>query len=370
MTKVVLFGSEQGDGAANDAPITRDRLVAGKYELIEVAGRGGMATVWRAYQHGPGRFRRTVAVKQLFPHLASQPLYVEMFFEEARVGADLRDPNIAQIYDFVRHDDDHYLIIEWIEGIELATYIDYVFKTSRRTTRWETMAAAAIGILRGLAAAHERVDESGAPQPIVHRDVSPHNVVVSETGMARLIDFGLSLATDRTGDKTDPGIVKGKVAYLAPEVVRGGRPTPLSDQFSAGATLWEALAGRRLFDGDDPYQTLRKVAEAKTTPLAKLRPDLPPELVETVHRALALDSAHRFPSARDMANRLGVILARSRHWRDTYAVLGRTVREARQAMALGHRTQKATAAKAATVEESALIELDAADLVEPDASEI
>ncbi len=347
----------------------RGGLVAGKYELIEVAGKGGMATVWRAYQHGPGNFRRQVAVKQLYAHLAEQPMYEQMFVEEARVGAELRDPNIAQVYDFIADEGQYYLILEWIEGIELATYIDYLVAVQQRPARWENMVAAGIGMLRGLSAAHERVDETGALQPIVHRDVSPHNLVISETGNARLIDFGLSLANDRPGDKTDPGIAKGKISYLAPEVVLGGRPTPASDLFSAAATLWEALTGRKLFFAETPQETLRMIAEGRATPLQAMRQDLPVELCEAVHRALALDASVRFPSARQFANRLATILARS-NTRDTYTGLGETVREARLQLGLGHRSQPAAPAPAATEDESAVIELENADLEHPNVSEL
>lgn len=343
--------------------------VAGKYELIEVAGKGGMATVWRAYQHGPGNFRRQVAVKQLYPHLAEQAMYEEMFIEEARVGAELRDPNIAQVYDFISDARQYYLILEWIEGIELATYIDYLVAVAQRPARWENMVAAGIGMLRGLSAAHERVDETGAPQPIVHRDVSPHNLVISETGNARLIDFGLSLATDRPGEDTDPGIAKGKISYLAPEIVHGGRATPSSDQFSAAATLWEALSGRKLFFGETPSETLRKIADGHVTPLQSMRTDLPVELCDAVHKALALDPAQRFASSRLFANRLATILANSNK-RDTYTELGQTVREAREQLVLGHRSQPAAPASRATEDESAVIALDNADLEDPNVSEL
>jgi serine/threonine-protein kinase len=310
-----------------------------------------------------------VAVKQLYPHLAEQAMYEQMFIEEARVGAELRDPNIAQVYDFITDAAQYYLILEWIEGIELATYIDYLVAVAQRPARWENMVAAGIGMLRGLSAAHERVDENGAPQPIVHRDVSPHNLVISETGNARLIDFGLSLATDRPGEDTDPGIAKGKISYLAPEVVHGARPSPASDQFSAAATLWEALSGRKLFFGETPHETLRMIAEGRITPLQGMRPDVPMELCQAVHQALSPDPAQRFPSVRLFANRLASILARS-NTRDTYFGLGETVREARVQLALGHRSQPAAPGPRASEDESAVIELDGKDLEHANVSEL
>ncbi len=333
------------------------RRIAGKYEVLEIAGRGGMSTVWRAYQHGPGQFRRTVALKQMYPHLATQPLYREMFFEEARVGAALQDPNIAQIHDFLVNNGAYYLVLEWVEGVNLFTYIDHVVNRSGRQTRWELMVAVAIGMLRGLAAAHERTDDSGAAQPIVHRDVTPHNVLIGDKGSARLIDFGLSLARDREGEQTEPGIAKGKPAYLAPEVVRGERATPASDQFAAGSVLWESLTGRRLFGDANQYEALRRIAEGQYEPLPRARAELPDELVETVHRALSLDPEDRFPSVREMARRLGGVLGRATPGEDIYALLARTVKSAREDLGLGHRTQGTRFETPVPQESSGLIHL-------------
>lgn len=342
----------------------KPELIAGKYELLDVGGRGGMSTVWRAYQHGPGRFRRVVAVKQLFAHLAEQQLYRDMFLEEARIGAILDDPNVAQIFDFLLHDGDYFLVMEWIEGIDLRTYVDYVFTHLGRKTDWRLMVGVVIGMLRGLAAAHERKDSDGQAQPVVHRDITPHNVLIGVKGTARLIDFGLALASDRDGESTDPGIAKGKIAYLAPEVVRGTRPSPLSDQYAAGALLWEALAGRRLFAQESQYETLKAVAEGSVEPLDKVRPDVPKALRTAVHRALAFEPADRFDSVREMANCLSGIFSASPA-QDTYARLSKTVRDARAALGLDRGLRPPGFAEETPVpveEESGIIELDPAEL--------
>ncbi len=340
----------------------RSRRIAGKYQPLEVAGRGGMSIVWRAIQHGPGRFRRPVALKHMNPALASQPMYRAMFFEEARIGAVLQDPNLAQIYDFLIEDDELYLVMEWIEGIDLYTYVDYVTKFEERETRWDLMVGLTIGMLRGLAAAHERTTEDGTHEPIIHRDVTPHNVLLSDKGPVKLIDFGLSLATDRHGESTEPGVAKGKVSYVAPEVVMGERPTPRSDLFAAGAVLWEALVGRRLFEHPDRIQLLKKIALGEVEPLNRHRPDLPGELVDIVHRALAIDPADRFASARDMAYHLGAVLKTAISDDDLYATLAREVREGREALELGHRTQGQSYETPVPEDSSALIELAEDDL--------
>jgi eukaryotic-like serine/threonine-protein kinase len=332
------------------------RIGGGRYELLEIAGVGGMASVWRAVLRGPGRFQRTVAVKHMHRHLAEQPRFVEMFCEEARVGAALQDRNIAQVYELLEEEGQYYLVLEWVEGIDLATYIQYVTRLGK-PTRWELIAAVGIGMLRGLAAAHERALDDGSVQPILHRDVSPHNVLISVSGPAKLIDFGLSLAVDRDIAPTPPGMAKGKMAYLSPEVVCGERPTPASDQFAAGTVLWEALAGRRLFHAADPQEALYRLTCADVEPLAQTRSRLPRQLVATVHKALAADPAERFPSVRDMANQLGHVLKAAEHRIDLYQLLADAVRGARTALGMGRRTQAVPTDLTELGEESA-VEID------------
>lgn len=338
-------------------PPRPDRRISGRYELIEVAGRGGMAVVWRAVHHGPGRFRRPVAVKQMHSHLARQPLYRDLFEEEARVGSLLQDPNIAQVIDFVLYEGQYYLVLEWVSGVDFSTFIKYVVETRQERMKWTLVAAVGIGMLRGLAAAHARAGSDGGPQPIVHRDVSPHNILINDKGRAKLIDFGLSYSLDRTIDDTDPGMAKGKLAYLAPEIVRGGRPTPASDQFAAGSVLYEALVGKRAFEGENDYETYTRVANAEIEPLHRRRPEIPSDLCTLVHRALALDPADRFADANEMAHALGEILKGHRGPEDLYGVLARTVAEARADLGIGERTQDPHLEDSVPELESGLVEL-------------
>ena len=316
-------------------------IVGGRYELIEVAGRGGMATVWRAHVLGDLGFSRTVAVKQMHPHLADQAVYVEMFVEEARVGADLESPNIAHAYDFIAEHGNFYLVMEWIEGIDLGSYIHY-FSDRGVRTRWELVVAIGIGVLRGLSSAHERKGADGAPAPVVHRDVSPHNVLLTTNGMVKLIDFGLALAEDRGRELTEPGVVKGKMSYLSPEIVAGRRPSPLSDQFSCGSLMWEALVGRKLFDGATDYDTYAKLRDALIQPLKPFRSDVPSRLVTLINRALSARDDKRFPSAREMARQLSTVLKKTKARKDLHALLATSVIEARQGMGLGRRTGEPT----------------------------
>jgi serine/threonine protein kinase len=288
-----------------------------------------MAVVWRATQHGDVGFARLVAVKQMHDHLVESQVYVDMFAEEARVLSTLHSPNVASIYDFVHENGQYYLVQEWIEGIDLGTWIHYWIDQDKKT-RWDLVASIGIGMLRALSAAHERRGAKEVPEPIVHRDVSPHNVLITNEGVVKLIDFGLSLARDREKDLTEPGIVKGKMSYLSPEIVKGERPTPLTDQFAAASVLWEALVGRKLFDGGNDYEIYKKMRDAQVQPLRPLRRDVPREFGAVLHRALAADPAQRFASARDMAAHLGEVLRDNRQTKDVYGALGQSVKQARE----------------------------------------
>lgn len=318
--------------------LTVNHVVAGKYKLEEIAGTGGMANVWRATMSGPGRFKRTVAIKHMHSHLKETAQYRDMFFEEARVGAELQDGNIVQTYDFFEEKGEYFLIMEWIEGINLYTYIQYINQIRSRI-RWELAVAVGIGVLRGLAAAHEYVDEAGRPTPILHRDVSPHNILISNKGMAKLIDFGLALAGDRLSAPTPPDVAKGKLLYLAPEVLQGGKATHFSDQFAVGNLMWETLAGRRLFKGADDREIFNKIISGKIDPLNRIRPGIPKSLLRVIDKSLQTDPQKRYTSAREMALALTNVLRTVKVHDDFYGLLAQSVQAARMEFNLGRRTQ-------------------------------
>jgi serine/threonine-protein kinase len=266
-------------------------------------------------------------------NLAAQPQYVAMFVEEARVGSALQSPNISEVHDFVHDRGNYYMVLEWIDGVDLGSWVKW-HVARNESTRWELVAAVAVGVLRALAAAHERTGPDGAPLPIIHRDVSPHNVLLTTRGVVKLIDFGLAFAPDRAQETTDPGIVKGKMSYLAPEIVTGGRPSPASDQFACGSVLWEALVGRKLFDGETDYDAYCRLRDCLIQPLRPLRPDVPPAFAQIIHRALSAEVDSRFPSTREMARQIGTALKKVQLRKDLHTVLARTVADARAAMGL------------------------------------
>lgn len=277
-----------------DAP---HRVLAGKYELIRQVGKGGMATVWRARQRGAAGFSRVVAVKRMLIDLASDPSSAELFIEEARVGSQLTHPNIIEVLDFGEDEDGgYYLVLDWIDGIDLLDYMRS-FHQAKRHMPWQAVAAVAVQALLGLAAAHERVDDDGKPKPVIHRDVTPSNVMIGKNGIVKLADFGLARATDRM-TRTLPNIIKGKLAYTAPELTRGGRASVHSDVFAMGVTLWEALAGRRMFAGTTPQEIIGNIAAWKIASLKLLRPDLPSPIVAAVEAAIVKDPKTRTQSAR------------------------------------------------------------------------
>lgn len=279
-----------------------NRLIAGRYELVEVAGTGGMAAVWRGVLHEGSR-TRPVAIKRILVDIARDPTVVALFQEEARVGRQLNHPNIVQVLDYGKDDAGaSYLVMEWVDGLD---FFDYMrsFHGARVHVPWQAVAAIGYQTLRGLIVAHERVDESGQRRPVIHRDLTPSNILVGTDGVVKVADFGLARATDRA-TMTFPNMIKGKVSYTAPELLYGKKADEKSDIYCLGVTMWEALAARKLFSGKNNVEVLHAIQVGTVPPLDKFRPDVPPELIHIIHRALYRDPASRWVSAREMAKPL------------------------------------------------------------------
>lgn len=283
------------------------KWIAGKYELIEPAGEGGMASVWRGATHGAAGFTRSVAIKRVLPTLAKDENFVTMFVEEARVVSELQHPNIVQVHDFDRDDwGSYFIVMEWVDGLDLGRYVKS-FKVGSEKTPWHYIAAIGIEVLRALGAAHERFDRDGAPAPVFHRDVTPTNILLGTNGIVKLPDFGLARAADR-GRITQPGIVKGKLAYLSPELVLGEKASVRSDIYSLGIVLWEALTQVRLFAGGKDVDVIRRVKEGYVPPVTDYRGDVPHEFIEILNLALAKFPDERFASAGEMQRSLSSLL--------------------------------------------------------------
>ena len=303
------------------------RLLAGKYELVEKLGQGGMAIVWRARTLGAAGFFRAVAVKRIEASVRGFEEVIEMFVEEARVGAALQHPNIVQVHDFGMDENGvHYLVTELVEGIHLGRFLA-VYREQKLETPWQVVTAIMIEVLRALEGAHGRLDEQRTVSPILHRDVTPGNILLAETGQVKLADFGLARAMDR-GRMTRPNIVKGKLSYLAPELLLGLAPSVKCDLFSLGVVMWEALAGERLFDAATDADVVANIRDGKIPLLSMKRPNLPIAITSAVHRALERDPAQRFDSARQMLDVLTSVLRVLPESVDS-RVLGPSIRAAR-----------------------------------------
>ncbi|MGE0787281.1 MAG: serine/threonine-protein kinase [Sandaracinaceae bacterium] len=313
-----------------DAP---GRILASRYQLVEKSGEGGMAIVWRAITRGAHGFVRPVAVKRIKAALAHNQEFVQMFVEEARVGATLDHPNVVQLHDFgVDEWGSPFLVMEWVEGVDLRRW-STSFIDAGWHAPWHLTAAIGIEALRGLHAAHTRTDAWGNPAPAYHRDVTPGNVLIGLNGIVKLADFGLARAMDRA-KITRPEMVKGKVAYVAPETaIHGTEPSIQSDLFTLGTVLWEVLAGQRLFLGKNDLESLQLVMNCEIPDLATTRPDLPDELIRTVHRALEKEPERRYATARQMARALARVLRRVAEPTDAEP-LGESVATARERLGM------------------------------------
>ncbi|HEY8432438.1 MAG TPA: serine/threonine-protein kinase [Sandaracinaceae bacterium] len=340
------------------------KIIAGRYELLEPAGEGGMAVVWRALTRGAGQFARPVAVKRILSAKGSDPSFVRLFEEEARVGAGLQHPNIVQVLDFgVDDEGDYYLVMEWVEGLDMHHWVRSHPRGIRQTP-WPLVTAIGVEILRGLSAAHERTDENGQLVPVYHRDVSPSNVLLGVNGTVKVTDFGLARAMDRAS-MTRPNVIKGKLAYCAPELVTGAKASAQSDIFALGVVLWEALAQQRLFTGKNDLEVLLAVRKGDITRLSELRTDIPAALELAIHQALDPDPAARFESAKEMARALAAILRTHPEPVDAEP-LGRSVREARERLGMAARAREAVP----SVQELSISDVELASTVKPMSLEI
>ena len=277
--------------------------VVGRYTLQREIASGGMASVYLGKMRGPLGFTPLVAIKSLHPQFAKDPDFVRMFLDEARLAARIRHPNIVPVIDVHAEDDVLFLVLEYIHGESLSRLVNASRKAG--TPPSIGVAAAILGdVLQGLHAAHEAKSERGEPLGIVHRDVSPQNVLVGADGVARVLDFGIAKAAGRLTTTSD-GQVKGKFAYMPPEQLRGEIVDRRADVYSASVVLWELLTASRLFRAESEGHTVERVLFGAVEPPSRLRPEIPAALDAVVMRGLSRERADRFASAKEMAMALG-----------------------------------------------------------------
>jgi eukaryotic-like serine/threonine-protein kinase len=255
-----------------------------------------MAEVFLARHIGVEGFERRVAIKRILPHLSDSEEFRSMFLDEARLAAQLTHPNVVHIYDFGRAGDYDFIAMEFVDGVDIGQLIR---RGRKHPVPFELAARIFSDVCGALHYAHRAADASGKPFGLVHRDVSPQNVLVSYDGVVKLVDFGIAKAAFAAG-RTRPGVVKGKYAYMSPEQVGGEPLTAASDQFSLGITLYELLAGHRPFDGEGPHDTMERIRRADPPSISKI----PAGAI--VLRCLAREPSARFSSAEQLRQALSL----------------------------------------------------------------
>jgi eukaryotic-like serine/threonine-protein kinase len=282
---------------SSSAP-TEPRLL-GRYALHDEVASGGMASVHLGRLLGPVGFARTVAIKRLHPQFAKDPAFVAMFLDEARLASRIRHPNVVPTLDVVNLEDELFLVMEYVHGDSLARLQRFA-----RARNEQIPIEVAVGVishaLHGLHAAHEAKSERGTHLEIVHRDVSPQNILVGTDGVGRVLDFGIAKATSRL-QVTVEGQLKGKLAYMAPEQLEHHDVDRRVDVWAAAVVLWELLVGRRLFTGDHPARLMKSVLTHEVVRPSDIEGDIPRELDEVVMRGLSRDPDGRWSTAEDMA---------------------------------------------------------------------
>jgi serine/threonine-protein kinase len=277
-------------------------IIDGRYAIYDEIASGGMATVHFGCSLGPAGFSRVVALKRLHAHLQREREFVTMFMDEARVAARIRHPNVAPILDVVASDREIFIVMEYVHGESLAKLFAAT-RSLRETMPLPVTAAILVGVLGGLHAAHEATDERGLSLRLVHRDVSPQNLIVGVDGVPRIVDFGIAKAVGRL-QQTQTGEIKGKFGYMAPEQVNGQPVTRAADVYAAGVVLWEALTGTALFKADNDVALAAQVLLGNVARPSRTVAGVPPVFDDIAMCALERDPARRFATARDMARAL------------------------------------------------------------------
>lgn len=296
-----------------------------RYTITERVDQGGMAEVFRGVAESLQGFKKNVAIKRILPDLIKNKKFVKMFLDEARLSLYLQHANIVQVFDIGQTENSYFLVMEFVDGANLKALLQRLKQRGRRME-----IAHAIYILleccKGLNYAHHLENpETGEPLHLVHRDISPPNILVSKMGEVKLVDFGLAKANSQL-ESTDPGVVKGKFSYLSPEAASGLEVDHRADVFAVGILLWEMFTGRRLFYGESDYQTVELVRQARIPSLAALNPDIEPELEGIVRKALARNPDERYHTAADLGDALAQYLF-SRRMKVTARDIAALVRE-------------------------------------------
>jgi len=271
----------------------------GKYELVRPIATGGMAEVFLAKTEGPMGFAKSVVVKRIRPHLLEDPTFVEMFLGEAKLAAQLNHPNIVQIFDFGEAEGAYYIAMEYVDGPNLRTLAARA-AAAKQPLPLATVAKIVSYACEGLAYAHDFVNpETGEPLNIVHRDISPDNIVLAQSGGVKVVDFGIAKAAQQL-HQTRTGLRKGKLAYMSPEYLRGKQPDRRADVFALGVVLYELIASKKPYDAESEVTLMHAMIYEDMVPIRARRPDLPDAMEAIVEKALQREPDERYPSCREL----------------------------------------------------------------------
>jgi serine/threonine-protein kinase len=284
----------------------------GRYRVVDEIGVGGMASVHLARMDGPGGFQKWVAIKRIHPHLVEDDQFVDMFLDEARIAAGINHANVAQVFDLGKDDNTYWIAMEYLHGEPLREVMRRAEERGQRIGP-ELAARICADAAEGLHAAHELRGKNGQLLGLVHRDVTPHNLFLTYDGYTKVVDFGIAKVADRLAS-TRAGTLKGKLAYMSPEQVRGAEVDRTTDIFALGVVLWEITTNQRLFRMDTDLDTLEKVQACQVPPPSTLVPGYPPELEQVVLKALAKRKQDRYQTAREFSRALQTYLVRSGHF--------------------------------------------------------
>ena len=274
----------------------------GQYQLIEKIAQGGMAEIFKGKALDLHGIERPVVIKRILPHIAASPEFVEMLIDEAKIAVMLSHGNIAQVYDLGKVAEDYFIVMEYVEGKTLSQ----IMKRLRTKGQFISLTQAAYlcaEVANGLDYMHRKTDENGSPLHIVHRDISPQNIILSTAGTVKIIDFGIAKAKIKLSN-TDSGVLKGKFSYMSPEHAEGQKLDHRNDIFSLGVILFELLTGQRLFKGKNNLETIKRVKKTRVTTPSDFRPEIPKALDQIVLKALKQDRNKRYQSAGDLAQDL------------------------------------------------------------------
>ncbi|WP_244982218.1 serine/threonine protein kinase, partial [Corallococcus exercitus] len=279
----------------------------GRYELVSWLSRGGMAETWRAQLVGDAGVTKPVLIKKVLPEYAKDEAFISMFISEARISATLSHGNVAQVYDFGRVEGEYFLAMEFVDGQPLHRVLKRAMKSGMNALPIPIAVFIAMEMCQGLHYAHTRTDSRGQPLGIVHRDISPDNVLVSYEGQVKIVDFGIAKARLLRGFKTAPGVVKGKYLFFSPEQARGEDVDARTDVWATGVVLYELLCGKLPVEGP-PHVAMMRIARGEFAAPKVLRPDLSDALNELLLQALAPTQEMRFESSHAFGDALAGFL--------------------------------------------------------------